>query len=342
MKVINIDSNTTAKQLQNIILENSDCTFIHYTHSEVLQKGDNLITEARKNQNSYDLLIVLANNGYYLYMTKEDKISSFVHHAELPKLWQPVKNGEYIYNEDGIVYSLTMPVDQEMPIRNLLVVFSTMSGPIYMTSLMRNFTQNFSGIMKYISPDTVILRIADLGGVVGSYYMNTHYLPHNEDNIQKLITTVKNNLNVQKVVLYGASKGGSAALLYSLYHDYDAVIVDPILSDEYYINQYNDSHFTVDIYPTTKQDKYHEILKSTTWNKDVGRVIISAINTPQLSYINDIVLDQYGQHFTAFINTSNKIKDQPEVAGNSMHLITASINCMLNDIPFTKENYFVI
>lgn len=335
MKVLNIKSDMLLDQFNELLQNNPDCKFVHYQHALPLKNAENLITHSRNDVESYEKLITLTNNGFYLYMTKEDNISSFVHHSELPKLWQPVSKGEYIYDENGVVYSLTLP-EKGLEVRNLLVVFSSMNGPIYMSSLMRLFTQNFSSLAKYISPDTAILRIADLGGVVGSYYMNSHYLSNNEDNIQKLISSIKDRLSPQKVVLYGASKGGTAALLYSLYCNYDAVIVDPILSDDHYLNKYNDLHFTKNIFPITKEEKFAQILKNHSWQDDVSRILISSVNSPQFSYVNDILLDEYGEYFSVFNNLNSMIKDHPDVAPNSLHMVTGLLNMVINDVSLQK------
>ena len=81
-----------------------------------------------------------------------------------------IKNYEY---KDGLVYSLTPPQIDINP--NLLVIFSSISGKMYQPFLHRYFEQNFKSINKHISPNTAILRIADIGGVTGAYYLNTNF-----------------------------------------------------------------------------------------------------------------------------------------------------------------------
>lgn len=341
MKVIHLESDTNDSALQKILHDNPDCIFIHYHHENELEKGQSLITEARNNENSYRLLITLANQGYYLYMIKEAKISSFVHHSELPRLWIPVRDGEYNYSDSGLVYSIEKPQYNKKPPRNLLVIFSSMNSPIYTPSLMRMFTQNFKTITKYISPDTAILRIADLGGVVGSYYMNTQYLKDNEQNIRNLISDVQKDVGAENTVLFGASKGGTAALIYSLFGNYDCLMVDPIVSDDWYFEKYNDLHFVKNIISENKQTKFKQLLNnlSNQKNSSVNRYIITSLNSPQFTYINDTLLDNYGSHFFVMVNDNQYICDHPDVAKQSLHLITSGLNFLLNNIQINHQIY---
>lgn len=112
----------------------------------------------------------------------------------------------------------------------------------YSASLYRYFAKNFSTIDKYIGKNVSILRVADIGGITGSFYLNTNALPTNADKIKSLILEVIEQCQIKSddVVLYGCSKGGTAAVYHGLTNNYKIVAVDPILNDEHYINNKND------------------------------------------------------------------------------------------------------
>ena len=339
MKVLNINYNTSLEQLENLIRQNKDCRFIHYKHEFDLKKNENLITEARKNKNSHSLLFTLAHNGFYLYMTKEGNISSFVQHKELPILWKKISSGEAFYNEDGIVYSFD---EEKKNPSNLLVIFSSINAPIYKTSLDRVFTKNFKSIGKHISDDTLIMRIADLGGITGSFYLNTKFLPENELNIQKLIKDIKMDKGVEKVVLLGASKGATAALYHGILGNYDFVAVDPIVTDDYYFTKYKDLHFMQNIANISKQESFERLLLKKEWSLDKSnKILITSRNSPQYSYLSKIIFDGYEREFSVYINTDPEIKDHPDVSPRSLMATTSLINKCLARIPIEKKvNYF--
>lgn len=332
MSQIIINYQTTLNQLQKI-LKNPSNEYIHYHHEKKLSEKESLITEARKNQHSYNILIELANNGFYLFRTKRPNISSFVQHNAIPKLWHRIKEGDFHYSENGLIYSLTTPEDYIT--RNLLVIFSSINTYIYMPSLMRMFTQNFLSLNKYISKDTAILRIADLGGVIGSYYRDSFYLPNNEINIQNLIKKISFDLKVENTILYGGSRGGTGAILHGILGNYPIVTVDPILTD--FFDEKIDTHFTKNLYPETKQSRFTRLFSSSEWTKNIDRAIITSSGSPQFKFIQDILLKKYSKQFSIFLNENKNITTHPAVSANSIHFITTLINLFLNGISCEKK-----
>lgn len=343
MKVIHIDHNCVPEKLDDLLLLNSDCQFIHYRHENELKEGESLITEARKDKDTHALLISLANRGFYLYATKDSNTSSFVQHVALPKLWKKISSGEAFYNDNGLVYSFDREVKNPS---GLLVVFSSINAPIYKISLDRIFTKNFKSIGDYIKEDTLIMRIADLGGVTGSYYLNSKYLPNNEKNIQNLIRHIKNEYCVEKVVLLGASKGGSAAFYHGLLGGYDFVAVDPIVTDEFYFNKYNDLHFMRGIADISKEDSFASLLRESAekcnFHSTFNRILITSKRSPQFNYIKKIVLDKYGDKFSIFINTDPEIKNHPDVSPKSLFKTTSLVgDCLGGKIIRDEIQYFM-
>ena len=335
MKVVNFK--LYIDDFEKVFFENDECEYFHVHHmDEFKSESDNLITESRREPKAKELLMKLANKGFYLYMTKENKISSFVQHKLLNRLWNPIKEKQY-YFENDLVYSIENPTIVNNV--NLLVVFSSISDKMYQSSLHRYFTKNFQNIGKYINPNTVILRIADLGGVTGSYYLDNKYIQDNESKIQHLISKIALKYEARKVVLFGVSKGGSGASYHGLLGNYDFVAVDPILSDEYYLIKYKDLHFVDGISDISKLDKFKILLKSRKYSLVNNGSIITSENSPQFKYIDNLILQSSSKEFSIFVNNDPSIQDHPDVAPKSLFLITTLINNSLNNVYVDKKIY---
>lgn len=340
MKVLRTDFNCSSEQLTETLKNNPDCEFVHYRHRTQLVAGENLITEARKNKESHAFLLTLANHGFYLYMTREGDTSSFVQHKRLPTLWNLLRFNKGFYSEQGVVYTFdTEPSGH----KSLLVIFSSINGPIYQSSLNRYFTQNFRKISNFIPSDTLVMRIADLGGITGSYYLNNNYFDNNEQAIQSLIREVKSKYSLERVVLMGASKGGSGAMYHGLLGDYDFVAVDPIVTDEFYFTKFNDLHFMRGVASISKEESFKLLLQNKVWNiNKENKIIITSRQSPQYHYISDIVLKKYGENFSVFKNTNLEIKSHPEVSPNSLFKTTELVGkCLSGERVKTGEHHFL-
>ena len=128
----------------------------------------------------------------------------------------------------------------------LLVVFSSIGEEIHLPDMTRFFNQSFKTISKFIPKDIGILRIADLGGVVGAFYMNTNYQSNNEFLVSEFLASSMKNKNIRpdRTVFYGASKGGTGALLHGIKLGVKVATVDPIVSDHHYLLNMGDVHFS--------------------------------------------------------------------------------------------------
>lgn len=335
MKVVNY--NLHVDNIDQFLEENKDCDYFHVHHKESFNaENENLITEARKDPDVKTVLKRLANNGFYLYMTKENNISSFVQHKVLDKLWNPIKNKDYFFEND-LIYSLENP--KILNDVNLLVVFSSISGSMYQSSLHRYFEKNFKSISEYIAPNTAILRIADIGGITGSYYLNNNYIADNESKIQLLISKIARKYEAKKTVLFGVSKGGSGALYHGVLGNYDFVAVDPIVDDEVYLKKHRDLHFVEDIFPVSKVEKFSNVLNGKKYSLINNGCIITSENSPQFSYIEKNIIGHFNRDFSVFINNNPNIKDHPDVAPNSIYIITSLINSTLNGVYIERKIY---
>lgn len=313
----------------------SRTNFLHIRHPEQSQVDENLTQISRRFSPARQLLLGLTARGFYTYSSRNFE-TRMVLERRIPTLWQPLVSGEFLQSSLGVIYSLTQAVvESETP--KLLVLLCPMHASMYSSSLYRYFPQNFKSIQKYIAPDTAVLRIADLGGVVGSFYVDTTTHPENVDRIQALVGLSIRDLNVkaENVVFYGGSKGGTGALLHGLVGRYKVVAVDPVLSDRHYEERHRDSHFTRDsVFMESKDDLFVRTVakyRSTAdWDSpDQRKVIIYSSLSPQATYINSIALEPLAEGVSSFDVVHPSIKDHPDVGPNSLPLTTTVINNLL-------------
>jgi len=302
--------------------------FVHLRHP-----GDsNLIQLSRRDGKLRGLLLHLVGQGFLVYKFSDDggAVTSFVHAAAAPRFW--AKHTHFgLLEHDGACYRLELPAHGRA--RRLLVIFCSISPVDQMYEAgfsARYFARNLSQAPKYMPWDTAILRIADLGGVVGAFYTDTLAQPDNEARISALIAKVIADLGIamDHVVLYGASKGASGALLHSLRTGLNAVCVEPILADDYYVRRYRDSHFTRGVFPRDKRELFTGLLAADC--PAARRVLIHSRQSPQLPYIQQIAMASRQGRDIAFIDVQNPaIKDHPDVAPASLGLQVTLLNQLL-------------
>ncbi|GEK68633.1 MULTISPECIES: XcbB/CpsF family capsular polysaccharide biosynthesis protein [Paracoccus] len=323
--VIHISADIPAKELHDRISKLPRLNFIHIDHSGVSQNPeDNVITLARRDPALKEKLVHMANAGFHLY-TLRDGISSMVHHRRISTLWRNVISGEVSVDANG-VFSKLESAPSSIGEPRLLVVFSSIAGKMYTPSLMRHFEQNFATIGKYIPKNTHILRIVDFGGVVGSFYLNSRALPNNEKHIAARIADTAAKLGVarDRILLYGGSKGGTAAAFYALRHGWRGVAVDPILSDEHYVQKYRDLHFTLNTYAATKQERFAELVQAV--HSEAQLSVICSTRSPQFPYIEKILIERFRDRFL-FLNSENpEIRSHPDVGRQTIPHSLAQIN----------------
>lgn len=302
-------------------------------HGSVGLEGESLLEIARRVEDAKEVLVRLAMAGFYVYRKTEGS-TRLVRDHTIGKLWHRVKEGDYSVNAEGLIYSYTPP-SSPTPAPKLLVIFSSMSTSIYNTSMMRYFEQNFRSAQKYIPHDTGVLRIADIGGVVGAFYLNTYRNPNNVRRIQRLLSDVmiQHSIPTTNVVLYGASKGGTAAIFHGMTGGYKFISVDPIVSDEYYVNRFRDSHFTQGgIFERTKDEVFGELvsnkLRYTSFgarNKAEGSVIFSE-RSPQYSAITSTLVEHLAHRYAFFNSINPEINDHPDVSPKTLNIATMLMN----------------
>ena len=321
---IHIDLALPVEELRARIAALPRLNFIHVDsapHDKV--DGESIITLARKDPATKEKLVEMANAGFHLYVLR-DGVSSMVHHRRIRTLWRNVISGEIAVDGNDIFYKLEAASGVGEP--RLLVVFSAIAATMYTPSLMRHFEQNFATIGKYVPKNTHILRIADFGGVVGSFYLNSNALPRNEEYIHDRIAAIAAKLGVasENILLYGNSKGGTAAAFYAMRHGWRGVAVDPILSDEHYIKNHRDLHFTEGTFPATKQARFAELVQAV--HPEVRLSVICSSRSPQFPYIDETLISRFRDRFL-FLNSENaEIRTHPDVGRQTLPHTLAQIN----------------
>ena len=314
---------------------NSKAKFLHVDLS-ALGGSENLIEMAFRNPEIRHCMVNAANHGFHIYK-HIDGISSFVHLGEIPKFWHLVKE-QKLKHFNSLVYEISQPEIGHLK-KRLLVVFSSMSDEPFAASISKRcFFKNFKSVNKFIPANTCVLRIVDIGGVVCGYYLNNNYNHSVENDVIGLINKIAMDNGVQDhrdIILYGASKGGTAALFHSINGGFQSVVVDPIVSDIYYEERHNDSHFTRGCFPETKQEKFAKLLNSDRKINIIN--IIYSERSPQFDVINSIVRSSLLGPGINFINSRHPaIVGHPDVSKMTLGIATSLINGMFYG--FVKSN----
>lgn len=307
--------------------------FVH-VEAEGVNEKTTLLRLAWTDESVKELLTSLTLEGFYPYV-KRDNVTSFVHERRLSQLWKPLLDGNYSQDENGIVYHFEAAIQKSARPR-LLVIFSSMPPYIFTSSLNRYMTFNYQSMAKFSNKETSVLRIADFGGMLGNFYMDTKVHPKNSSNIMALIRRMMVELGVDNrdVVLLGSSKGGTGAVHYGLKMRLPYVAVDPVLSEHHYWEKFNDSHFTRDtVFDQTKDEFFDELCTDERFHAfDEGQqVIIYSSRSPQLQNISKYILERNPNGL--FIDVVNEeIMDHPDVAPKSLHVTTSVVSSMLAGI----------
>ncbi|MCF6243627.1 MAG: XcbB/CpsF family capsular polysaccharide biosynthesis protein [Sulfurovum sp.] len=295
-----------------------------------LSETDNLLKVSRKYKQLKALVVTLANKGYYLTLFSKG-ISTFSKYQNAEQFLPFLTKKNYNYKVlDNLIYDLKLP-EMMLSESNLLVIFSSFQIYPYLDTSVdkRFFLKDFPSIQKYVPANTYVLRIADVGGVAGNFYLNTNFDSNIEVNVSKLIDHVRKSINVLKrnIVLFGFSKGATASLYYGIKYNYKAVAIDPILSDEYHIKTYNDSHFTVGIFPESKQAKFKKLMSSYKTHKNL--YIISSQSSQQFYYIQNFIWEYDLKKNINLVESNHPdIKEHPDVGPNTINLTIMLLNAI--------------
>ncbi len=193
----------------------------------------------RKNNDAKEELYEILKNDYIAYKNENNE-SFFSKRENLKEIWDIKKLG--IKNFNDIYYKIE---ESKKKAKKLVIIFNSMpDGPRYAMSDIdqRMFTKNFYKIKRSLTRDTMVLRIADINLIVGSFYKSTSNFKDYEEKIQDLINEIITNYKIkrEKVVLIGGSKGATGALIHGKALNLKVIASDPILNMKKYINSSND------------------------------------------------------------------------------------------------------
>jgi len=303
---------------------------------DINERGHNLIGFSRRESKITELIVKLASKGFFLVSSVKgnSRFEKFTT-AENFRTNLKVKNLK-IYN--NIYYTLEEPLLKFSNPR-LIVLFSSVADRAFNADIsIRNFFTNFGTIAKYIPQNSYVLRVADIGGVIGSFYMNTTFSNRVEDDVQGLLKSILDSYSIDKsdVVLYGGSKGGTASLYHGILGGYKCVSVDPIVSDQYHEEDSKDSHFTREyngykVYPQTKQEKFINLMKTTSDFSNIN--IIYSKQSPIYSSINTIIKENDLETKINYLNICHpQIKTHPDVASKTINILLSVINNLFYEL----------
>ena len=297
---------------------------------DIKEREHNLIGFSRREESVNELVVKLASKGFFLVSSLNGN-SRFEKFTTAKEFKTNIKvDNLQIYN--GLYYTLEKPL-LEFASNRLIVVFSSVADRAFNADVsIRNFFTNFGTISKYIPQNSYVLRIGDIGGIIGSFYMNTTFSNTIEEDIQGLLKSIleSNSIAKEDVVLYGGSKGGTSALYHGVLGGYKCVAVDPIVSDTYHEESSGDSHFTKEyggyrIYPQTKQDKFRNLMKITAIPDNIN--IIYSEQSPVYGAINSIIKENDLGQKIKYLNVCHpKIKTHPDVAAKTINILMLVMN----------------
>ncbi len=269
----------------------------------------------RRDLNSKDKLYKILKEDYIAYDNK-DFTSYFYKRKYITDVWDIDSLNIKSYN--NIYYKIE---DSKKKARNLVVIFSSMpDGENYNDSDIdkRMFTKNFFKLKDSLNSKTMILRIADINLLVGSFYKNTSNFKDYEECIQSLIIKIADDYNIRRknIILLGGSKGATGALIHGKTLGLRTIASDPILNLPEYIESDKDvamlkeEFFNIDLIKelnNIKNDKKNiEVFCSKRVTKTYGEII----------KLEDVTI----------INNSNKkIKTHPDVTKYSYKKIKRRI-----------------
>lgn len=301
--------------------------------SLAVKPDHDLMKLALKNKHAKDLLVQLTNLGFSLYYNTADE-SRFIRHDRVVHHWPAVKDGTFRASDDGIVHQFEQP--ESGKIERLVVILSPINSK---PRLIRYFRPSFATLMKYIPRNTAILRIADVGGVKGAFYLDTSFMPDNSSRIRRLIqsTVAEHDIDTDDVVLFGASKGGTGALYHGLTGGWKFVSVDPIISDSWYEQYENDYHFTTGgVFPRSKQKVFNELIGQVASEQpgtSLKSVIVTSTRSPQYPYTSEIIRP-LRESLSVLDSGNPDILKHPDVAPKTIYAQVMAINTLLLGFKF--------
>lgn len=329
--VITLDDQleTIVSSVQQFLVQSE---YVEIFHGFYGVEDKNLMQLARVHRELRPLIFALAENGFVAY-DGDARRTNFTRQKNVSVVWDKVISGRYTVDPSGLVYTLTEPRDNQTA-TCLITVFSSMSNPFDQVSLDRFFEQNFSSIPKHVPDSAAILRIADVGGVVGGFYLPTTYCPRSPHLVIDLVTAVSRQLGFsprEKCVLYGASKGATGALYCSLLSGIPVVAVDPVLDDSLYEERYRDTHWTKGgIFVQRKEELFRDAAEALKTREDCSalRCLVTGNGSFLAESVKAFAELLPRDDTVLLVSNDPRITDHPHVSIRTLKTVTGLINCL--------------
>ena len=294
----------------------------------------NIIASGRKYKYVASFLMQCANHGFFLVRHDSESGISVLRNMNDRKKFMPAfgKRGTKLWN--NVFYTLEKPLSEyaaSKSICRMLVIFSSIGKfPFNAAVSNRAFYLDWQNVKNDIPANTYILRIADTGGVLGAFYMNSIFDDTFERRVHDLIIHIANELHIEQknIILFGANKGGTGALLQGIIGKYHTVVVDPIVSDEFFVKNRNDQHFVTEVFLESKEKKFGMLLNDEEDFENIN--IITSQSSEQFKYIKNLIYNIKNIHFYVFNNEN--IKRQSDVLPNTLVFMKTIINSIYYNI----------
>ena len=308
-------------------LAEQDPDFIRVADAAITGSGGP-IGVGRSDARLHALHKLLAGKGYFIW-EGGDGVAKYIARGRIRSFWQPITSGEISMTKDGVLYQMILP-EGGNALRRLVVVFSAIHSNYNEASLWRYFPHHYQHLRGLTPGDTAILRIGDLGGVVGSFYGDTLDAPGNATAVSSLIARVIRSLEIPpaQVCLLGSSKGATGAVRHGVALGLPFVAADPVLGDEYYERSRDDAHFTgPEGFTSTKDAVFAELLASERPTGARG-VFLTSPQSPQ----HDMVVE-YAERLKRptllFDSSDYRIADHPWVPGVVLGPTFMAVNALI-------------
>ncbi|WP_125705940.1 XcbB/CpsF family capsular polysaccharide biosynthesis protein [Lacticaseibacillus daqingensis] len=175
----------------------------------------------------------LTRNGLVLVRTEQH--GAQYHHVYVPHVAVPLRPGDQ--RQGQLVYHLDqIPVTGLTPgaSRHLVVTFSHIGAPSELMAAdyqQRMGISPFSRLQTWLVKNTLVLRLLDTNLTAGSFFRNTAGAPTFEADVAAVIARVRATYQIARTqtLLYGASKGATAAMYHGLKLGYRFIANDPIV-----------------------------------------------------------------------------------------------------------------
>lgn len=236
---------------------------------------------------------------------------------------------------NNIWYSEEIPTGKQSSGSNkkkILFMFMPLPGKEGMLSPnmeRRALPHMFGSLNKSLVKDTHIIRIADLNLMRGSFYVDTDNYPTFETDLKNFINTqIEEKGSQTKSVLYGASRGGVGALLYSTYLNIKAVAVDPVIDETPYIEEQHDFHLVKGVREISLGTKFEKAANMVT-GEDIERLLIGNSYVKQTWSTNKLLKKAFESKLTLYDLGDETIIKHPQVTFESIPLQLMFINKFL-------------